>query len=88
MFTNEYAHTTSHADHRDIVCMRSISRILSSDVEPERFHGSKAFYLPSFLYVQNRLLGPSHYEAYENLQFRTPLGVFTGCRQDRHTHPI
>ena len=76
MFTNEIRPYKSHADHRDKSCDAvHITHMGILDVEAGRFHGSKGrFYLPSFLYVKNRLLGPI--EAYENLQFRNTIGVF------------
>lgn len=76
MFTNEIRPYESHADHRDKSRdALHITYMGVLDVEAGRFHGSEGrFYLPSLFVCQNRTLGPV--EAYKNLQFGDPVGVF------------
>lgn len=75
MFTNEIRPYKSHAHHRHQFCDAfHVAHVGVLDVEAGGFHGTESrLDLPSFLIGRDSVFWPV--EAYEDLQFRNPVGV-------------
>ena len=78
-----YAHTRATHTIATSLAMRSVSRMCVLNVESGGFHGLEGrLDLPAFLISHDSPFGTV--EAYEDLQFRNPVGVFypTACKID------
>ena len=84
MFTNEIRPYKSHAHHRHESCdTLHVAHVGVLDIEAGGFHGLESrLDLPSFLIGQDSAFGMV--EAYEDLQFRDPVGVLdaAACKID------